>query len=114
MGVLGAMEVEVVEVKEKPMRRVYVVLCIMLAVVALTLTACGGSSQPTIKGTVTKVDLPTKTFTVQATDGKSYDFKMVADSKGDLSEIKEHMDLKKQIEVKYRGTTSPYEVVSAD
>ena len=96
------------------MRRVFAVLAVALVVVALALTACGGGGQQRVKGMVTRVDLPSKSFTVQGSDGKSYDFKMVADSKGDLAEIKEHMDLKKAIEVTYRGTAAPYEVVGAD
>ena len=92
-------------------------LCLALALVAaLTLGACGGAGggEQEIKGVVTRFDNGARTFTVQGDDGRSYDFKMVAGSKGDLAEIKEHMDLKKPIAVKYRGGSPPYEVVAAD
>ena len=88
----------------------------LLIVVGLTSSAClrpGGGDQREVKGLVTRVDATAKTFTVAGDDGKTYDFRMVAGSKGDLPEIKEHMDLKKPVEVKYRGTTSPYDVVEA-
>lgn len=88
----------------------------LLIVVTLTLCACvggGGGGQKEVKGLVTSVDANAKTFTVAGDDGKTYDFRMVSGSKGDLPELKEHMDLKKPVEVKYRGTTSPYEVVEA-
>lgn len=89
----------------------------LLIVVTLTLCACvvggAGGDQKEVKGLVTSVDANAKTFTVAGDDGKTYDFRMVSGSKGDLPELKEHMDLKKPVEVKYRGTTSPYEVVEA-
>jgi hypothetical protein len=88
---------------------------LLLAAAALGLGACTGEGgrERVVKGQVTRVDLATQTFTVRGDDGKSYEFKMVSGSKGDLPEIKEHMDLKKPVEVKYRGTTPPYEVISA-
>ncbi len=93
-------------------------LCLALAVVAaLGLGACGGAGggeEKEIKGLVTRFDNGARAFTVQGDDGRSYDFRMVAGSKGDLAEIKEHMDLKKPIVVKYRGASPPYEIVEAD
>ena len=98
--------------------RAMVLLTAVLLVAALTLSACSGSSssggESTVKGLVTKVDTDAKTFTVDAS-GKTYDFKMASSSKGDIKEIKEeHQDKKKEIDVKYKGSSSPYEVVSAD
>jgi hypothetical protein len=40
---------------------------------------------------------------------------LVSGSKGDINEIKTtHLDGKSQVEVKYKGSNSPYDVVSAD
>lgn len=89
---------------------------VILLLSMLVLSACGGSSGgsgTTVKGLVTKVDTGAKTFSVDA-GGKTYDFKLVGDSKGDMAEIKKHMDTKEQIEVQYKGSASPYDVVSAD
>lgn len=92
-------------------------LCVLLLAAAmLGLSACTGEGgrEREVKGQVTRVDLATQTFTVQGDDGRAYEFKMVSGSKGDLPEIKEHMDRKKPIEVRYRdGTTPTYEVISA-
>lgn len=88
-------------------------LCVLLLAVGMGGCSGEGGGEKQIKGQVTGFDIGTKTFTVQGNDGKSYEFKMVDGSRGDLPEIKEHMDLKKPVEVRYRGTTSPYEVVSA-
>lgn len=93
------------------------ILCVALTLGAtLALGACGGPSgdgEREIKGLVTGVDAGAKTFTVQGDDGRSYAFRMVEGSKAELPEIKEHMDLKKPVEVRYKGTAPPYEVVSA-
>lgn len=98
--------------------RAMVLLVAVLLMAALALGACGGSSgssggESTVKGLVTKVDTTAKTFTIDAS-GKTYDFKMTGSSKGDINEIKQHMDQKKEIDVKYKGSSPPYEVVSAD
>lgn len=96
--------------------RSIVLLLAVVLIASLALGACGGSSggaESTVTGQVTKVDTAAKTFTISAS-GKTYDFKMVSGSKGDINEIKEHMDLKKDITVKYKGSSSPYEVVNAD
>ncbi|MFN8534379.1 MAG: hypothetical protein U0556_12640 [Dehalococcoidia bacterium] len=74
----------------------------------------GGGGEVTVNGTVTRVDTSARTFSIRTNDGKDLDFKMVNNSKGDIREIKEHFDLKKPIEVKYRGNSSPYEVGFAD
>jgi len=102
----------------RPMRTTSLVFAILL-VSMLALSACGGSSatssggETTLSGQVTKVDTSAKTFTVDS-NGKSYNFKLVSGSAGDINEIKKHMDTKEQIDVKYKGTTAPYDVVSAD
>jgi hypothetical protein len=83
-------------------------LALMLALPG-TLTACAGGDD-SIKGQVTAVDAAARTFSVQAEDGKKYDFKVPEGSTAvDLTHIKEHMDQKTVIEVKYKGGTSPYE-----
>ena len=102
---------------KRQLRAAFLVGAILL-VAMLVLSACGGSSgsggsTSNIKGLVTKVDTSAKTFTVDS-NGKTYDFKMVSDSKGDINEVKKHMDTKEQIEVQYKGSSSPYDVVSAD
>lgn len=100
----------------KRQARAVTLLVAVLLMSLLVLSACGGTSagaETTIKGMPTKVDVAAKTFTVES-GGKSYDFKMTDKSKGEMAEIKEHMDQKKEIEVKYKGATPPYEVVNAD
>ena len=87
-------------------------LTILLLALPLALGACGGTTGGSIKGQVIAVDATAKTFSVQATDGKRYDFK--AGSGVDLAHVKEHLDEKEQIVVEYSGTSSPYEASSAD
>src|SRR5581483_10687460 len=60
----------------------------------------GGGDTKSINGMVTRTDTSTQTFSVKGKDGKDYEFKMVKGSKGDIKEIKEHQDLKKEVEVK--------------
>ena len=86
-------------------------LALMLAL-PFALTACGGSEK-SIEGQVTAVDATARTFSVQADDGKKYDFKLPAGSTVDLTHVKEHMDEKEKIEVKYKDGTSPYEATYA-
>lgn len=84
-----------------------------LLVLPLALSACSG--ERSIKGQVSAVDATARTFSVQATDGKKYEFKVPSGSaKVDLTHVKEHLDQKKEIEVKYSGDTAPYEANSAD
>lgn len=93
-----------------------ILLLVIVLAATLALGACGGSSggsESTVTGQVTKVDTAAKTFSISAS-GKTYDFKMVSGSKGDINEINEHMTLKKDITVKYKGSTAPYEVINAD
>ncbi len=96
------------------MKRSFVVFWFALVLILpLALSACGGGEQ-SIKGTVSSVDATARTFSVQATDGKKYDFKVPSGSaKVDLTHIKEHMDEKKEIEVRYTGDTAPYEATYA-
>jgi hypothetical protein len=83
-----------------------------LLVLPLALSACGG--ERSIKGQVASVDATTRTFSVQATNGKKYDFKVPSGSaKVDLTHIKEHMDEKQEVEVRYTGDTAPYEATYA-
>ncbi|MFN8511234.1 MAG: UxaA family hydrolase [Chloroflexia bacterium] len=97
--------------KESPVLRGTRLLAIVAFVLVLALpfalTACTKSGELSIKGTVTAVDATARTFSVQATDGKTYNFKVPTGSSVDLTHIKEHMDEKKQIEVKYSGTHRP-------
>jgi hypothetical protein len=88
-----------------------VALALLLAL-PFALTACAGSEK-TIEGQVTAVDATARTFSVQADDGKKYDFKVPAGSTVDLTHIKEHMDEKEKIEVKYKDGSSPYEATYA-
>jgi hypothetical protein len=93
--------------------RVVALLAIALALILpLALSACAGDDQ-SIKGQVTAVDATTRTFSVQADDGKKYEFKVPEGSNVSLTHIKEHMDEKKSIEVKYKGDSSPYEATYA-
>jgi hypothetical protein len=87
-------------------------LLLLLLTVPLALGACGtanAGAEQSVKGQVTSVDATAKTFSFQGNDGKKYDFKVKAGSSVDLVHVKEHMDNKKEIEVKYTGTTAPYE-----
>jgi ABC-type Fe3+-hydroxamate transport system substrate-binding protein len=90
----------------------FVLALVPVLALALALAACTG--EQSIKGQVTSVDATARTFVVQATDGKTYEFKVPSGSaKVDLTHIKEHLDQKKEIEVKYRGDTPPYEATYA-
>ena len=81
----------------------------LILVLPVALTACA-RGENSLRGQVTAVDATARTFSVQAEDGKKYDFKVPEGStKVDLTHVKEHMDNKTQIEVKYKGETSPYE-----
>lgn len=101
------------------LRHSLAVLCCLAPCVVLLL-AIGGCTggraggNHTIKGQVTSVDAGAATFAVRADDGKEYRFKMTASSKGDLAEIKEHLDRRQPLAVTYRDTVEPYEVISAD
>ena len=100
------------ERSESVKRALFVFWVALLLVLPLALSACGG--ERSIKGQVASVDATTRTFSVQATDGKKYDFKVPSGSaKVDLTQIKEHMDEKKEIEVRYTGDSAPYEATYA-
>ena len=88
------------------LRMVALIVFIALAL-TLALGACGGAGEQKVTGQVLAVDATAKTFSLRGSDGQRYDFK--AGSGVDLTHVKEHMDEKKQIEVRYTGTTSPYE-----
>jgi hypothetical protein len=89
-----------------------------LVVLTVTMAACipgSGGGDVTINGLVTRSDTNARTFTVQTTDGRTLDFRMVSNSKGNIMEIKEHQDLRKPIEVRYKpGGNPPYDVSFAD
>lgn len=90
--------------------RILAIVALALALILpLTLAACTRDGEHSIKGQVVSVDATARTFSVQATDGKKYDFKVPSGSSVNLTHIKEHMDEKKDIEVRYKGDTSPYE-----
>lgn len=87
-------------------------LVLFLLFLPLALGACGGAgadAERSVKGQVSGVNAGAKTFSLQGNDGKKYDFKVQAGSNVDLVHVKEHMDNKKEIEVKYSGSTAPYE-----
>lgn len=92
-------------------------LCALLwASAALALAGCspsGNGGEREVRGQVTALDAGASTFTVRGADGRDYRFKLVEGSKADLPEIKTHFDRKQPVEVRYRGTTEPYEVISA-
>ena len=90
-------------------KRALLMMALLLLALPLALGACGGDGKQSITGTVVAVDAQAQTFSVQADDGKRYDFKKKAGSDVDFTHIKEHMDEKKSIKVEYTGTTSPYE-----
>ena len=84
------------------------------ATTACSGTASGEGETGTVTGLVTKSDLSAKTFSVKGKDGKEYDFKMMSGSKGDINEIKEHQDQRKEIDVKFKTGSSPFTVIYAD
>lgn len=90
-----------------------ILLLVLLLVLPLAVGACGSgasaSAEQSVKGQVVGVDAGAQTFSLQATGGKKYDLKVKAGSSVDLVHVKEHMDNKKEIEVRYSGTTAPYE-----
>lgn len=90
-------------------KRTLFIVALLLLALPLALGACGGAGKQTINGTVLAVDAQAQTFSVQAEDGKRYDFKKKSGSDIDFTHIKEHMDEKKSIKVEYTGTSSPYE-----
>ena len=81
-----------------------------------TATALAGSGTPgpeaTITGQVIKVDPAAYTFTVQAADGKTYDFLATTDSRVDFTALASNLVSKQQVTVLYRNTTPPYDVIS--
>jgi hypothetical protein len=87
-------------------------------VLSAATSACGalsgGGNEIMVSGNVTRVDTSARTFSIRTPDGRDLDFRMVNTSKGDIREIKEHFDLKKPIEVRYKPGTAPYEVGWAD
>lgn len=89
-------------------RRTFVAggLCSLLP---LALGACGGSGERTVKGRVVAVDAAATTFGIVASDGKRYDFRVKPGSEVDLVHVKEHLDSNKEVEVRYTGTSAPYE-----
>ncbi len=91
--------------------RLLVLTMILFGALALVLSGCGTNGPKSVKGTVVAVDAAAKTFSIQGTDGKKYDFK--AGSGVDLAHVKEHMDEKAQIEVTYTGSTPPYDASAA-
>lgn len=87
--------------------RIGALILLMALALPLALGACGGNGEQKITGQVVAVDAAARTFAVQGSDGKRYDFK--AGSGVDLTHLKEHQDEKKQIEVRYTGSSSPYD-----
>lgn len=81
---------------------------------ATALAGSAGTSGPeaTITGQVTKVDPAAYTFTVQAADGKTYDFLATTNSRVDFTALASNLASKQQVTVVYRNTTPPYDVIS--
>lgn len=93
-------------------RRAFVAIGLFLPVSA-ALAACGAGER-TIKGRVVAVDAATTTFSIAASDGKRYDFRVKPGGEVNLVHVKEHLDTNKEVEVRYTGTSSPYEASYAD
>lgn len=93
--------------------RQLVSLVFLLLLLPLAVGACGiggsAGAEQSVKGQVVGVDAAAKAFSLQATDGKKYDFRVKAGSAVDLVHVKEHLDNKKEIEVRYTGSSAPYE-----
>lgn len=81
---------------------------------ATSLAPTPGASGPqaTVTGQVTAVDPNARTFTVQGTDGRSYNFTVSAGSQVDLTALATNLTSKQQVTITYRNTTPPYEVIS--
>jgi hypothetical protein len=67
--------------------------------------------QSTATGVVTDVDPVALTFTLRATDGKTYVFAVSANSQVDLAALANNLFTQQQVTVIYRGAGAPYEVV---
>ena len=81
---------------------------VFLLFLSLSLVACGGGKQ-TINGQVVALDPAARTFSVQATDGKKYDFTFPAEgTEIDVTHLKEHMDEKKSVKVEFTGGNPRY------
>jgi ABC-type glycerol-3-phosphate transport system substrate-binding protein len=103
-------------------RQAFALLIIVVLGAPLALVACGGGGASssgtggsvtgtTVRGPVTVVDTNSRIFTVE-TNGTRYQFKLLPDSKADINQINERFQSKQEIEVTYKGTTPPYDVVS--
>lgn len=81
---------------------------------ATALAGAAGTPGPeaTITGQVTKVDPAAYTFTVQAADGKTYDFLATTNSRVDFTTLASNLVSKQQVTVVYRNTAPPYDVIS--
>jgi hypothetical protein len=88
--------------------RAFFTFAIFLPLLLLGLVACRGGKQ-TINGQVVALDPAARTFSVQATDGKKYDFTFPAEgTEIDVTHLKEHMDEKKSVKVEFTGDNPPY------
>jgi hypothetical protein len=59
-----------------------------------------------------RADPTAQTFTVQASEGKTYDFTVTTGTQVDFITLASDIVSKQQVTVTYRNTTPPYEVVS--
>lgn len=82
------------------------------AVTAALATPVASGPEMTVTGQVTAVDPTARTFTLQATDGKSYEFAVNPGINVDFTSLANNLASSQQITVTYRGTTAPYDVVS--
>lgn len=71
-----------------------------------------GGPQATVTGQVTAVDPNARTFTVQGSDGRSYNFTVSTGTQVDFTALATSLASKQQVTITYRNTTSPYEVIS--
>lgn len=94
--------------RTRPMARAFLTFGVFLPLLLLALVGCGGGKR-TINGQVVALDPAARTFSVQATDGKKYDFTFpAAGTEIDVTHLKEHMDEKKSVKVEFTGGDPPY------
>jgi hypothetical protein len=82
------------------------------AAAATSVAPIASGPEMTVSGQVTAVDPAARTFTLRATDGKTYDFAVNPSIDVDFTSLANNLASTQQITVTYRGTTAPYDVVS--
>ena len=67
--------------------------------------------QATVTGVVIDLDPIALTFALRGTDGKTYDFRVGANSQVDLAGLASNLFTQQQVTVTYRGASPPYQVI---